>query len=91
LSSSWERRFPSFHYFGTGETFIFTLVPETGCYHWTGEDSQSCYFMAGDNSGLVVGGGGRSVIFLQQIDEQTQRQSHRAEQVDRLLIQRRQS
>jgi TLD len=50
-------------YFGTGESFLFSLYPERARYQWVGIDSDknvdhaSELFMAADNKMLTIGGG----------------------------------
>ena len=49
-------------YFGTGETFVFTLSPEKKKYDWIGLKEESIpntanMFQAGDRTVLTVGGG----------------------------------
>ncbi|XP_060065483.1 uncharacterized protein LOC132545832 [Ylistrum balloti] len=56
-------------YFGTGETFIFTLNPKTQKYAWVGLQQEDIpntanMFLAGDNSMLTVGGGNGEAIQL---------------------------
>ncbi|KAK3094923.1 hypothetical protein FSP39_007929 [Pinctada imbricata] len=56
-------------YFGTGETFLFTLAPQKRKYEWVGltrEDvpNTANMFMAGDSSILTVGGGNGEAIQL---------------------------
>ncbi|KAL8598839.1 hypothetical protein ACOMHN_015418 [Nucella lapillus] len=56
-------------FFGTGETFLFTLVPERMKYDWVGKPDphvplSANMFQAGDNSSLLVGGGNGSGIQL---------------------------
>ncbi|KAM8945266.1 nuclear receptor coactivator 7 [Pelodytes ibericus] len=43
------------HYYGTGETFLFTFNPDFKVYKWSGDNS---YFINGDITSLEVGGGG---------------------------------
>ncbi|KAM4040970.1 nuclear receptor coactivator 7 isoform 2-T3 [Anomaloglossus baeobatrachus] len=43
------------HYFGTGETFLFTFNPDFKAFKWSGENS---YFINGDIASLQLGGGG---------------------------------
>ncbi len=42
-------------FFGTGESFLFTLRPTAACHKWTGESS---FFLLAQDGELVVGGGG---------------------------------
>lgn len=50
-------------YFGTGETFLFTIVPEVKKYPWVGSESESDVphsaklFMAADSRMINVGAG----------------------------------
>ncbi|OQV19749.1 TBC1 domain family member 24 [Hypsibius exemplaris] len=66
-SHSWENRFgggKSLSYFGTGESFLFTLAPYQALYSWIGlgqtspPTSSSSLFMAADQTSLLIGGGG---------------------------------
>ncbi|XP_033759375.1 GTPase-activating protein skywalker-like isoform X2 [Pecten maximus] len=64
-----KRRTKNLSYFGTGETFIFTLSPKKQKYSWVGlkqEDipNTANMFLAGDNSMLTVGGGNGEAIQL---------------------------
>lgn len=74
-SSDWSERTAggkNLTYFGTGETFIFTLNPEPRKYDWIGIDpdneivNTANMFLAGDNSMLTVGGGSGEAL---QLDE----------------------
>ncbi|KAH3811229.1 hypothetical protein DPMN_139636 [Dreissena polymorpha] len=58
-------------YFGTGETFIFTLYPIKQKYEWVGLKDENIpntanMFQAGDNSILTIGGGHGEAIFLDE-------------------------
>lgn len=49
-------------YFGTGETFLFSLYPERAKYSWVGMDGESVnhsaeLFMAADSTMVTIGGG----------------------------------
>lgn len=49
-------------YFGTGETFLFSLYPERAKYPWVGMDGDKVnhgaeLFMAADTKMITIGGG----------------------------------
>ena len=64
-SAYWRERKQStknLSYFGTGETFVFTLSPEKKKYDWVGLKEENIprtanMFQAGDRHVLIVGGG----------------------------------
>ncbi|KAJ6223366.1 hypothetical protein RDWZM_001911 [Blomia tropicalis] len=45
---------PSDHFYGTGETFLFTFYPDFACYPWTGEN---LFFIKGNADSFSVGAG----------------------------------
>ncbi|GBN56242.1 TBC1 domain family member 24 [Araneus ventricosus] len=57
-------------YFGTGETFLFTIVPDIKKYHWVGSECGSDVphsaklFMAADNRMINVGAGNGQGLLL---------------------------
>ncbi|XP_043194236.1 GTPase-activating protein skywalker-like isoform X2 [Amphibalanus amphitrite] len=65
-------------YFGTGETFLFTLRPQLKVYPWVGKVRQAedpelaglshseQLFMAADNTMVTIGGGGGQAIWLDE-------------------------
>jgi len=65
-------------YFGTGETFLFTLRPQLKVYPWVGKLRQELdptlssvshgeqLFMAANNQMLTIGGGGGQAIWLDE-------------------------
>ncbi|XP_035209758.1 oxidation resistance protein 1-like isoform X2 [Stegodyphus dumicola] len=40
------------HFYGTGESFLFTFFPEFKIYHWSGENN---YIMKGNTNSFVIG------------------------------------
>ena len=42
-------------FFGSGETFLFTLKPNSRCYYWTAE---SDLILRANDEELIVGSGG---------------------------------
>ncbi|XP_043938122.1 nuclear receptor coactivator 7 isoform X3 [Protopterus annectens] len=49
------------HYYGTGETFLFTFNPDFKIFRWSEENS---YFIKGDVDFLELGGGGSGYFGL---------------------------
>uniref|UniRef100_UPI00358E3C66 nuclear receptor coactivator 7-like isoform X2 n=1 Tax=Myxine glutinosa TaxID=7769 RepID=UPI00358E3C66 len=43
------------HFYGTGDTFLFTFTPEFQVYLWTGENT---FYILGSKDAIAVGGGG---------------------------------
>jgi hypothetical protein len=52
-------------YYGNGESFVFTVAPETQKYKWTGANTN---FIISNSKTLVVGGGGEG--FALQLDDE---------------------
>lgn len=42
------------HFYGTGETFLFTFYPNFECFPWTGEN---IFFIKGNLDSIAVGAG----------------------------------
>lgn len=42
------------HFYGNGESLLFTFSPEFQVFNWTGEN---LYFIKGNNDGLTIGAG----------------------------------
>ena len=42
------------HFYGTGETFLFTFFPDFACFPWTGEN---LFFIKGNVDSVSVGAG----------------------------------
>ncbi|XP_018910949.1 GTPase-activating protein skywalker isoform X2 [Bemisia tabaci] len=58
-------------YFGTGETFLFSLYPERAKYPWVGMEGDSVnhsneLFMAADQKMITVGGGDGQAIWMDE-------------------------
>ncbi|XP_014284032.1 GTPase-activating protein skywalker isoform X6 [Halyomorpha halys] len=59
-------------YFGTGETFLFSLYPERAKYPWVGmDDGKSVHhaaelFMAADTKMITIGGGDGQAIWMDE-------------------------
>ena len=75
-SSSWANRLSKDTpgtFFGTGETFLFTLKPKSAKYEWVGEGSgrtrgnrSSQLFMSSNSKCLIIGSGGGSGLWLDE-------------------------
>uniref|UniRef100_A0A1B6EBY2 TLDc domain-containing protein n=2 Tax=Clastoptera arizonana TaxID=38151 RepID=A0A1B6EBY2_9HEMI len=58
-------------YFGTGETFLFSLYPERAKYPWVGMEGDSVthsseLFMAADSKMITIGGGEGQAIWMDE-------------------------
>ncbi|CAH1956150.1 unnamed protein product [Acanthoscelides obtectus] len=58
-------------YFGTGETFLFSLYPERAKYPWVGMDGDKVHhaaelFMAADTKMITIGGGEGQAIWMDE-------------------------
>lgn len=58
-------------YFGTGETFLFSLYPERAKYPWIGMESDNVnhsneLFMAADTKMITIGGGDGQAIWMDE-------------------------
>ena len=42
------------HFYGTGETFLYTFHPEFQCFPWTGEN---LFFIKGNPDSIAIGAG----------------------------------
>ena len=49
------------HYFGTGETFLFSIHPEVAVYRWT---RRNAHYVLGGHNSLAFGGGGAFGLHL---------------------------
>lgn len=61
-SGEWKERKQKSVYFGTGETFLFTLAPEKKIFKWVGTSKPRTFsnqemFMRADTNKLAIGGG----------------------------------
>lgn len=75
-SSSWAGRLSKDTpgtFFGTGETFLFTLKPKSVKYEWVGEgcgevrgNRSSQLFMSSNNKCLMIGSGGGTGLWLDE-------------------------
>ncbi len=48
-------------YYGSGECFLFAILPENAIYKWTGDNN---LFMFSNEDSLAMGGGGNFGIYL---------------------------
>jgi hypothetical protein len=55
----------SSEYYGNGENFVFTLLPQPSKHSWTGRNE---YFMLSDLRQIIIGGGGSG--FAIQLDDE---------------------
>lgn len=58
LPDAWKQ---SKHFYGTGESFVFGLLPRWIQYRWSRKDSM---FALTNAKGLMIGGGGSPAIWL---------------------------
>jgi len=59
VSESWKSDYQG--YYGTGETFLFTLRPKLSVYKWTQQDN---YFILSSMQSLSIGGGGTYGLWI---------------------------
>ena len=52
-------------YYGNGESFVFSVLPEERCYHWTRKNEM---FMCSNGNCFSMGGGGNGFAF--QLDDE---------------------
>ena len=57
-------------FYGTGETFVFQLEPESHIYHWNQKENtrakRNDYFMYTTADCIAVGGGGHFALWLDE-------------------------
>ncbi len=63
LTYNWAHRNAALKgYFGTGETFLFSINPTYKSFKWVGMEKDladpPCYYMTADESRIAIGGGG---------------------------------
>ena len=68
-AGNWNERKQKKLYFGTGETFLFSLVPEKRNYKWVGTRLEKMttnqeMFLRADVNKIVIGGGGRDGLSI---------------------------
>ncbi|CAF1512069.1 unnamed protein product, partial [Didymodactylos carnosus] len=73
-SGSWAQRYQHRNqYFGNGETFLFTFVPQNYVYKWVGLEHRAKlteeYFLCGDNERLMIGGSSNPLNIGLSIDQ----------------------
>lgn len=54
------------HYFGSGESYVFTVRPALKVFPWTRQNS---FFQLGTPQSMAIGGGGKFAIFLDSMLE----------------------
>lgn len=79
-TSAWRQRLnaKSLGYFGTGESFVFTLVPDVRCYKWVG--TRSAAAAAGEADGAKASGAA-AVASLSQLPQMFQAADARTLQI----------
>lgn len=64
-SESWTKRSG---FYGTGETFLFTLSPSAKKFSWSNNDKTE-YFMYSTDHELAVGGGGYAASLMEDVSQ----------------------
>ncbi len=59
-STSWK---PTSTFYGTGDSFVFTLEPKRHLYKWSGKNN---FIQIGTETSLSMGGGGKAAFYLDE-------------------------
>jgi len=59
-TAAWQ---PEPHYFGTGESFLFSAMPALHVHRWTGANA---HFQLANSDSIAMGGGGRFGLWLDE-------------------------